>query len=498
MRTNFNIKHRAQAALQALQQPETVTRSSTIQIARSGIEDIDAPDDITTYYDLYEEIGIIRANLNQFVSDVTRPGGRVIADDDSTEDYFNGADDNPEDWPKGGFLENCYVIDETHQPYQPLLKQSVLNRWVRGTFMSEVLKQDNSDPESIISGYRPIRPETVSARAYDGTNILIDPDPDSELNDDVDLKLTDRDEAAAYVQFDEQSILGRRINGFDENSVFLSQNDVFKLTLDQNIGGPDQEDGIFGVSIIKAIKDDAEEYRDIKRNLTKAIQNKAWGIYDAQFNTQFIEAGEENILIEWDDDEIDDWVDDVDDINPGDILAHDGSVTLQKWEGEVPDLVNTLRHYVDDILAPLPAPKYTVGFETDINQFVTEQQDQRYEQIIQEERKVQEEAWTDAFKEVARRHDDLDPEGLQLQIQPEQDESPVMSLESEVIDRINTFAQAVERLEMSTLVSDEMIRELILQLPAEDEGGLGESLEGHDHLDGEEREVFEQIINNGE
>jgi hypothetical protein len=473
---------------------ETVTRNSRIFVESSDVDDLNPPEDIDEYHEYYREIGIIRANINQFVRDVWNPGVRVEADDDATEAYFMGGDDAPESTPDGGFLENCAVMaGEKHQPFYPFAKVTTVQKWTRGTVLVEYLKQDGTetDPEGPISGFKHIRPETVSARTYANTNILIDPD-DTETAEET----TKRDEAAAFVQFDDSSILGRRQDGLDKDEVPLSQNDVLKQTLNPDIGGDDAtEDGIFGTSIMEAIAADAEEYREIKRDRSRAIKTKAYGVWSAEFDTDVIEAGDEVILTEWSDDEQDDWVDDVGELGPGDIIGHDGSITLDQWEPTVPDLDSTLEHYVADILGPLPAPKYATAFGESIANHVSDRQENSYQDTIHEERQAQARSWTQAFRTVAERHPDLDPSGLTVKLEPEEDESPVMSLDDDDIERLERFANAFDKIrgdQPTDMFADpEELLQLVLQLP-EDALPKGGDVEV-DESDPEVQEMAEDL-----
>jgi hypothetical protein len=464
---------------------ETVTRNSRIFVESSDVDDLNPPENIDEYHQYYREVGIVRANINKFVRDVVKPGIRIEADDDATEAYFTGGDDAPDSTPEGGFLENCAVIaGEKHQPFYPFLKVDIVQKWTKGTALTEYLKQDDSadDPEGPISGFKHIRPETVSARTYANQNILLDPD-DTETAEDGEL--TKRNEAAAYVQFDDQSIVGQRRNGMDEDEVYLSQNDVLKRTLDPDIGGDDAtEEGIFGTSIIEACSDDIEEYRTIKRDRARAIKTKAYGVWSAQFNTDVMEAGDEIILEEWDGDEQDEWVDDVEGLGPGDIIGHDGSIELDQWEPSVPDLEDPLEHYVSDILAPLPAPKYATAFGESIANHVSDRQENSYQDTIIEERRDAERDWTQAFRDVAERHPNLDPSGLKVKLEPEEDESPVMSLDDDDIERLERFANAFDKFrgdQPTDMFADpEQLLQLVLQLPEEalpqnGDGGVDES-----------------------
>lgn len=443
------IRRRFEALQQRLSQTvETVTRNSRIFIESSDVDDLNPPEDIDEYHEYYKNTGIVRGNINQFVRDVVGPGVRIEAEDETTEAYFTGDDDAPEFAPPGGFLDNCAVIaGERNQPFYPYLKASIVQKYTRGTALHEYLKppDQRTDPEFQIQGFKHVRPETVSARTLANTNILLSPDavddPDISLDDE---EVTPRDEAAAYVQFDDNSIVGQRRDGLDRSEIPLSQNDVLKQVNDADIGGDDGlEDGIWGTSPVGAAAEDIAEYKQIKRDRARAIKTKAYGVWSAEFNTEVTEAGDEIILQEWDDSEQDDWVDDVGNLGPGDIIGHDGSIDLDQWEPQVPDLNDDLLHLVDDILAPLPAPKYATAHGEQITQHVTNEQSESYRDLIEEERKAQERDWTQAFREVAQRHPDLDPAGLTVQIRPEESSNPVADLDDEQIQKMEQFMAAL-------------------------------------------------------
>lgn len=480
------FRGRIEALAERLSQSvDTVTRSSSIFIEKSGVEDIDPPEDLDELHALAIDVGIIRANLSQFVRDTWKPGVRVEAESDETEAFFNGGDTAPSEAPPGGFLDNCGILAEKRLPFYPFGKITTFQRWSRGTNIIEYARPEGQeeDPDARITGFKHIRPETVSARTYAGTNILLDPDDTETAARD---EITKRGEAAAWVQYDDSSILGRRLNGIDDDEVLLSQNDVVLQTLEPDIGGPDPEDGVYGIPITRSIKDDATEYRDIKRDWATAIKAKAWGVWDAQFNTEVTELPEEVIIKEWSDDEQDDWIDDVDALGPGDILGHDGSIELTKWEPDVPQLEDSLQHYVDDIIAPLPAPKYATAHGEQITQHVTDRQENAYHDTIDDERQYQGRSWTGAFRDVAESWG-LPTEGLRVAIEPEPETNPVFSFSDEEMERLSQFANAFDKM-TGTIPADSILDmqaflELVMDLPEDvlaevDEAEVDESDQG--------------------
>jgi hypothetical protein len=442
------IRGRLEALQQRLSQSvETVTRSSRLFVENTHVDDLSPPDNVGEFHELYRELGIVRGNINQFVRDVVKPGVRINASDPVTQAYLTGEEndeaDVPDFAPSGGFLDNCAVIaGERNKPFHSYLKISIGQKYTRGTALHEYLKrkEQKDDPDFQIQGFKHIRPETVSAQVHATTNILLAPD-----ETDVAKETTRRDEAAAYIQFDDQSVLGKQVDGFDEDSVPLSQNDVLKQANDPDIGGDEAtEDGVFGTSPIEACADDATDYRTIKRNRAEAVKTKVEGVWVAEFNTEVTEAGDEIILTEWDDDEQDEWVAGVDDLGPGSIIGHDGSIDLNQWEPNLPDLDGDLQHLVDDILAPLPAPKYATAHGDDVTQHVSDEQAEAYRDLIEEERKAQQRDWTQALREVADRHPELDPDGIQVRIAPKESSNPVAELSDEEIQRMEQFMSALD------------------------------------------------------
>jgi hypothetical protein len=427
------------------QSVETITRNARIDISGSDVDEIDPPEDIDQYVQQAKQTAIVRANLRQFVNDVWGPGYRVEGPD-RTVAYFEGDKDElsatpPEDTPEGGFLNNCFVYGgEKRQDFYTGGKQATWERWVRGTVLVEYLKAEAETPDSEITGFYHIRPETVHPQVYSNTNILIDPDETGEDG----VVVTKRGEAAAYIQFDDNSILGLRRDGFDEDSIPLSQNDVLKQTLDPDIGGDSSDaEGVFGTSIMESINEDVEEYNTVKRDRAEAIRRIAYGIHTAQFTPETIDLGNQGTeIIEWDDESISDTEDELNDLGPGSMVTADAGFELERFAPDVPELNPALQHYVDDITSALPAPKYMVGHSDETNRDVTSEQSKPYEDLVSEERQYQQKSWTEALKVVAERKG-LPTEGLRLRIEPPPEDNPVKALESDTIDDLLTYMKAL-------------------------------------------------------
>ena len=433
------------------QTAETVTRNARVDIVSGGIDEIDPPEDIDEYAEWSKNTGIVRSNMRKFVNDVWEPGYRVEGPDETVQ-YFEGDQEDidaspPEITPEGGFLSQCAVIGgERHQDFYTLGKESTWQRWVRGTVLVEYLKVDETDPESEIAGFYFIRPETIYPQVENNTNILLDPDPEN-LPDDItenDYTETRRGEVASYIQFDDESILGLRNSGFDKQEVPLSQNDVLKMTLEADIGGDiGTAEGVFGTSIIEAIADEIQEYKQIKRDRAEAISRKAYGVWTAQFTAETLEYADTVELIEWSNKDIEATENELDRMGPGDVLTSDANIDLERHDGEVPDLQQTFTHLINDIQSALPVPGVlATDFDENINRDVTSDKREDYQQTVSEERQYMETQWTEALKTVAERAG-LPTEGLALKIQPERSDNPVKSLESDEIDRMNTYVNTL-------------------------------------------------------
>lgn len=449
------LKSSFEALAERLEQTTTtITRTSSLGLASRGVDELEPPEHLGQYAEQAKTNAIARANLRKFVHDVWEPGYRVEAESEETLQYFEGDQDDlngspPEQTPEGGFLDNAFIYSgQKHEEFYHGGKQCTWERWTRGTVLVELLKADPTSDDSIITGFHFIRPETVTPRVQEHTNILLPADPD-ELPSGVNessVELTQRGEVAAYVQFDDQSILGRHLGGFDSSvdEITLSQNDVLKFTLEPDIGGDISDgEGVFGTSPFEAISEDIAEYEQIKRDRAEAIARKAYGVWTAQFTPETIDVGNVQEIIEWGDDEISDAESELKNMGPGDVLTSDAGIDLEKHEGTVPDLEGPLAHYVNEITTALPAPKVTASeFDEDVNRDVTGDKIDEYDDLVREERQYQEEKWSDALREIARRQD-LDTTGLELKIRPEKSENPVMSLEDDVIGRMNSYITAL-------------------------------------------------------
>lgn len=437
------------------QNPETQTRQGATSFVEGSVDEIPAPKDLADEYDFYRTTPFINASLNQFASDVVEPGYRVEADSDETADWFND-----EFLPQAGI-----VAGEREQDFGKILEQSVVQYNAAGNILVEKVKNNPAADTPIVTGFMHIRPESVKLVTEDNRPILVTPDQ-TDLDGVVQTR---RGEAAAYLQYDDGSILGQRGAFQERDTVPLSINDVIKVARSPIPGE------VWGESVIHSVGDLVRGMKQIIRDNETAIQSKAYGIWSVAFGTEVLEFGDyaEPELLEWDEDDQTQFLEEQigSQMGPGDIIGHDGNISFEKFEGELADgLIDVIELYIKLIITALPTPLYAVGFESNINQFVTAHQETRYEKAIREMRQTLAQAFEPALEEIAEQQS-LPTEGLTLRIEPEEDESPVMSLDDDEMERLNAFTTSLADVYgnggASSFLDEETLAELILQLPSD-------------------------------
>lgn len=435
------------------QNPEAKTRQGATSFVSGSVDTVAAPENLADEYEFYRSTPFINAALNQFASDVIEPGYRVEADSDETAKWFNDT-----------FLpESGVVAGERGQDFESILYQSTIQHEAAGNVLVEKVKDDPDAENPIYTGFMHIRPESVKLVTERNRPILISPD----ATDRDGVVETRRGEAAAYLQYHEGSILGQRGAFNDRSVVPLSLNDVIKVARSPTPGE------IWGDGAIHPVGDLVRGLKQIIRDNEKAIQSKAYGIWSVAFETEVLEFGEwsEPEVIEWDEESQTEFLENKigSEMDPGDIVGHDGNISFEKFEGELADgLIDVIELYVKLIVTALPTPLYAVGFESNINQFVTEHQENRYEKTVREMRQTLAQAFEPALKEIAEQQG-LSQEGLRLRIEPEEDESPVMSLDADDMEKLKTFTAALKDVygsgSATSFLDEEKLAELVLHLP---------------------------------
>lgn len=465
------------------QQVETRQRRPRLGFHARDTEVADPGENIADYWEHVETTPIIRSSLLNFAFEVAEPGLRLVEGNEQAISYLE------DEW----LPQAAIIAGERHKPFSPLIPLTVIQRWGRGGMMLEHVRANPDDINSPITGVKPIRPETGKFVTLPNRDIIVEPD-DLDAGAVENPVMTRRGEPAAFIQWHPSAIRARD----DRDSVPLSTNDFTRTIFSPSLGEDSlQENSVWGEPVTETIDEDVEEFKDIRRDLARCVKGKGWGLWSIGFGRDTIEYEENGKvvteIIEWSESDQNEWVDDhLDDLDPGGIVTHDGEIEFQRLDAEVPDLIDELEFYVSNITSVLPTPKYVVGFERNINQFITEGQKERYELFVSTERKVLGTFFTELFKAVVEQNTSFPVDGLEARVEPPEEESPILSLSDEEVERIERYAQAVERLsgtmEPAMLVDEDVLRDLVLQLPEDAGPDLDESL-----IDESDEQVQEQI-----
>ncbi|WP_254547497.1 hypothetical protein [Halomarina pelagica] len=416
--------------------PRTGTRRSGAYHRRRVADRTPPPrGEIERYWRQYRSVPLLRAPINQFADDVVEHGYRVTADDNDTQAFL-------EEWCASAAVLN----GERGRDLGDLLHQVPKQAKAKGSALIEHAPLD-TDPETI-GGLALIAPETITYYTRPDMDLLVQPD-DTDLEH---VKLTEDGEAAAYVQYDTRHYSG------DETENRLTADDVTKIVNDPDVGD------IFGLSAIEPVSPRVEGVRKKLQDNEQAIESMAYGQWFFAFKPTVVD----DTLVEWDEDAIDDVMDEIEDVRPGDQIGLDGDIDVTNVPGEVADILGNLEFDVNYILSAMPAPTYAVGFEENINQFVVDGQETRHETRVEQFRQRLAAALTPVLRTVAEQHG-YDPAGVRLALEPAEETSPVLALTDEEMDRLQQYADAVEKLsgaaDPSVLVDQETLLDLVLQLP---------------------------------
>lgn len=462
-----NARQWAVDALSLEQQPQTLDRRTSSGYVGGGVETVEPPDNLPALRDQVEETPLLKWPIFKFASDVSKHGVRIECESDETVDFFMGGDNAPEGTPDGGFLSQAAIeAGKKNKHFQPLIKNIVEEHESPGTAMIEHVRADPDNPNSPITGYKLIDALTVRPLVYEDQNLLIDP----EDTDNEDTESTKRDEAAAYVQFDNSSPLGKVNRGGvrDKGEVLLSQNDITTLVRDPQPGD------VFGTPVNYSISDRVTAFKEKLQDNERAIKTKAYGIWSVAFGREILtdhldytsDPDDGPILNEWSSEEQEQFINnDIQELGPGEVVGHDGLIDFEKFEGEIANgLLDFLEFDVKYILSQLTVPKYLTGFEDDVNRDVTSEQSPSYDDSVDDMRQKLERELTPMLR-MAAEDRDLSTEGFKLKLEPEEDESPIRSLTDEEVNRFKTYAESLEKIENLTIVTEEEKRALLAQLP---------------------------------
>ena len=416
--------------------PRTGSRRSGARHRRRSVErNPPATGEIEKYWRQYRTVPLLKAPIDQFNDDVMEHGYTVKAESSETQEFLSG-------WSESAAIVNC----EKNRDLGDLLQRIPKQTKGKGTVLIEHAPLAD-DPDKI-GGLTLIEPETVTTYTRPSMNLLVQPG-DTDLDR---VKLTADDEAAAYVQYDRRHYSG------DEAENRLTADEVTKIVNGGDIGDD------MGVSAIEPVSPRVEAARKKLADNEDAIESMAYGQWFFAFKPTVVD----DTLVEWSDEQIDDVMDEIEDIQPGDQIALDGDIDVNNVPGEVADILGNLEFDVNWILTAMPAPTYAVGFEESINQFVVDGQETRHEKRVRQFRDKVEQAITPILRKVAEQHG-YDPSGVRLKLEAPDEESPVLSLTSEEMENLERYANALAKVsgaaDPSVLIDDDELLDLVLQLP---------------------------------
>jgi len=342
-------------------------------------------DDIEDYRDLFENNPIVRTSLRTFVQEVLEPDYEV-----------EGANDELESW-----LESCAIVGALRdQDFHLLLKQALLDREIAGSACVEHVPAE--EDEDALAALKLFRAETTRAYTKPNQNILVR--PDDEFDEDDDYPRIDDGELAAFVQFDDAV-------GYDEQDEKpFTLDEVTLITRDRRTGD------VWGTSRLKAVEKRANGFIEKLDNSDRAVKTLA-------YPHRVLRFGDEEHP--WGEDEIDEAIEqyDVENFEPGMSTGVPFDVHVEELSGELPELRENVKTDVDVIMSGMPIPKYELGgFEENINQFVSESQERRQQQQIDEARRELESELTPILREKAEELDGVNADDIRLVIEPDEDE----------------------------------------------------------------------------
>lgn len=411
--------------------------------SRNGVSDIfgrspsrrkPPKDEYQKYWRTFETVPLVRESIRDFAAEVVEPGWRVTANDSKTEEALR-------EW-----AEQCAIIaGERDNDILPFLKQAIIQREVRGTVLIELVPGSKDDDS--IAGLKFINPETVSI--YTVPNKALLPKPEDSYDT---VPKNSKGESVAYVQYDDE--LGYN----DKNSVKFTKDQIAKFVRDPDTGD------LRGTSRIESIQDRLDGLKQKLSDNDEAIAAKAYPVW------LFLMGSED---FPWTEEEIESFMEkhDEENFSPGMKQAISGDIDIETVSGEVAEIAESLKFDVDWIMSSMPMPKYALGgFEENINQFVSQQQENRIEKQKKEARGELEKEMTDIFRRKAEMDDELSPEGVEFMIEREEALSPI--LDDDVnLEEVQQYAAAIKSISggnPARVMTGEELRKIALLLPPED------------------------------
>lgn len=372
--------------------PEAFSRSGTQLYSADA--DITRPDgDIEAYYEEYKNNPIIAAQIDNLALEVFEPGYWITADDPETESEIEE------------FLDNIGILgSNTHVPLTDFGRHMIVQHQVRGTFQAEKVTDDRDRHVAL----NPVNPSSIEIYTKPGTNVLLPPDYESDGNSSANIKMTENDRVAAFVQFD------TRFSRW-------SNRDERRFTREQMIHWPREPDigEQFGHSRIETVFERSQAMREKLQDNDLAIAMKAWPMVIFQTGSaenpwtreqreEFMESYREQNL------------------GPGMYQAVPGDIDVEEFAGETADIESSVNTDVDMIVSGMPGPKHTMGSwaSGDENEAIAGAYERQFKKIVRSMRRDIEKLLRPYLKEVARSWG-YDPSGLELHIgRPEGEVAP--------------------------------------------------------------------------
>lgn len=351
----------------------------------SGYDYYDPPEDeMHKYWRAFEEMPYVRRAITSFAREVVEPGWWIEAENQEQAEKL------------AKWFRQAAVIDGIkNQDFALLAKQALIQREVRGTCLVEHVPDSNGGTD--LAGLKLINPETVSIFTKDGSSVLLE--SEDSIPEDVPRK---NGETPAFVQFWETQ--------FGQDPIPFTKDEITKLTRDADIGDP------YGTSVLKTVLPRIISYREKLNDLDVAIKQKAWQVWIFQFGP------DED---PWHPDDIDDFMDDEtgDEFTPGTKHGVQGDIDVETIGGEVPDIQDEIGQDINHIMSALPMPKWAIGQPEDVNQYVSEQQENLLRNQIREARRDLEYRFQEVLDKKAEELG-YDPDTIKLHISDPTGEEP--------------------------------------------------------------------------
>lgn len=362
----------------------SATDSKYTRTTRRGSADKHFPNEkkLDRYWQIYQEVPIVRHPIRSFASEVVSPGYYVDTEDEELKEEL-------EDW-----LAHCSIVDgEVGKDFSILLKKAQIQREVKGTSLCEKVSAE----DGTLYGFKLMRPETVRAFTKPGQTVLLPPDYDPDdvsddnsnglmqrLVDDQDFYRNEEGEIAAYVQLDDT--ISQQSEGY---YIPFTREQVIKLTRDTDTGE------IFGESRLTAVEDRLN-------SLLKKLDDADKAIESMSSPFQLFKFGSEDDP--WSPEEISAFMSqhEQSEFEPGMKQGVQGDLDVESISGEVPPIEDFLEWDLNYIMSEMPMPKYALGgFTSDVNQFVSRSQSARLENQKKEARTEISNEWTPVLEEKA-------------------------------------------------------------------------------------------------